>query len=176
MKSLEIGPGEYPVAGFDSLTADLNQPATYHCFWGNDLLPIEDETYDLVYASHVIEHVPWYRVHAALKEVYRILKPGGSFEVWTVNFRVVTSAFIQEEIPDDWRRMNPHDDFMTWINGRLFAYETEGTGLNFHKSCFTFQSLVKLLQDVGFKEPISIFKPRGIDHGPVNLGVAAWKE
>ena len=38
-------------------------------------LPIPDCSYDLIYASHVLEHVPNDR--RAIEELYRILKPGG---------------------------------------------------------------------------------------------------
>jgi SAM-dependent methyltransferase len=38
-------------------------------------LPLTDASYDVVYASHVLEHVPDDR--AAVRELYRILKPGG---------------------------------------------------------------------------------------------------
>ena len=45
-------------------------------------LPFEDNTFDLVYASHVLEHIPWYKVEEVVKEWVRILKPGGVLEVW----------------------------------------------------------------------------------------------
>jgi SAM-dependent methyltransferase len=38
-------------------------------------LPMPDESYDVVYASHVLEHVPDDR--KAVTEIYRILNPGG---------------------------------------------------------------------------------------------------
>jgi SAM-dependent methyltransferase len=38
-------------------------------------IPLPDQSYDAVYASHVLEHVPEDR--KAVAEIYRILKPGG---------------------------------------------------------------------------------------------------
>jgi SAM-dependent methyltransferase len=38
-------------------------------------MPLADESYDVVYASHVLEHVPDDR--KAVAEIYRVLKPGG---------------------------------------------------------------------------------------------------
>jgi len=38
-------------------------------------LPVPDASYDLVYASHVLEHVP--DDGKAIAEIYRVLKPGG---------------------------------------------------------------------------------------------------
>jgi predicted SAM-dependent methyltransferase len=42
---------------------------------------IDDESYDAVYASHVIEHLYFHEVAQALREVLRVLKAGGSFKV-----------------------------------------------------------------------------------------------
>lgn len=36
----------------------------------------------LLYASHVLEHIPWYKTEEVLREWVRVLKPGGVLEVW----------------------------------------------------------------------------------------------
>lgn len=55
-------------------TADLNGKGVDH---NVDLqkLPFDDETYDFVYASHVLEHIP--HDDKAISEIRRILKPNG---------------------------------------------------------------------------------------------------
>ena len=40
-------------------------------------LPFEDDAFDLVICSEVLEHLDDY--HAAIKEIYRVLKPQGKF-------------------------------------------------------------------------------------------------
>ncbi|MBL0329714.1 MAG: class I SAM-dependent methyltransferase [Bacteroidetes bacterium] len=47
-------------------------------------LPFENNTFDLVFSSHVIEHVP--DMEKAIKEINRVLKPGG------INFCVVPTT------------------------------------------------------------------------------------
>ncbi len=43
-------------------------------------LPFENDTFDFIIANHVMEHIPnWY---ACFKEMARILKPGGTIEIW----------------------------------------------------------------------------------------------
>jgi SAM-dependent methyltransferase len=43
-------------------------------------LPFENDTFDLIIANHVIEHVPnWFE---SFKELARVLKPGGVIEIW----------------------------------------------------------------------------------------------
>lgn len=50
--------------------ADLDDP-------GGVALPYEDDTYDLVEASHVLEHI--HNLLPLVQEVWRILRPGGQF-------------------------------------------------------------------------------------------------
>lgn len=38
-------------------------------------IPFNDHTFDLILCSHVLEHVP--NDHQAMRELYRVLKPGG---------------------------------------------------------------------------------------------------
>lgn len=43
-------------------------------------LPFESDTFDLVIANHVLEHVPnWFE---SFKELARVVRPGGLIEVW----------------------------------------------------------------------------------------------
>lgn len=46
-----------------------------------DLSSIPDGTYDEVYASHVLEHVPYEKLDGVFHEFYRILKMGGRLRV-----------------------------------------------------------------------------------------------
>lgn len=58
----------------DYITADLDSPFADRKI---DIIaiPFEDETFDCVFCSHVLEHVPDDR--KAMREIYRILKRGG---------------------------------------------------------------------------------------------------
>lgn len=40
-------------------------------------LPFEDDSVDMLYAGHVLEHIPWVDVPRAITEWVRVLKPGG---------------------------------------------------------------------------------------------------
>ena len=61
--------------GMKAVTADLYHDADLHIDIQNTGL--DAECYDIVICNHVLEHVDDFR--QALKEVYRILRPGGSF-------------------------------------------------------------------------------------------------
>ena len=61
--------------GINAVTADLYHDADLHVDIENT--GFDAESYDIVICNHVLEHVDDFR--QALKEVYRILRPGGSF-------------------------------------------------------------------------------------------------
>jgi SAM-dependent methyltransferase len=62
------------VAGIDYLSADLFDPAAMVKM---DITDIQypDNSFDVIYCSHVLEHVPQDR--RAMRELARVLKPGG---------------------------------------------------------------------------------------------------
>ncbi len=141
-------------------------------------LPIKDETYDFIYMSHVLEHISWEKTVDVLKELRRILKTGGSLEIWVPDFNVIFWAYDDDCIPgqDKWRHKNPDNNLMTWINGRLFTY-----GPDHHKACFDYSYLRECLKKSGFEYKNILGEnefdgPTGLDdHGIINLGVRAVK-
>lgn len=58
----------------DYTTTDLNSPLADVKADICDL-PFEDNSYDVIFCNHVLEHIP--DDHQAMKELYRVLKPGG---------------------------------------------------------------------------------------------------
>jgi SAM-dependent methyltransferase len=57
----------------DYITADLNGTAMVRV--DITAIPFEDNTFDVILCSHVLEHIP--DDHKAMSELYRVLKPGG---------------------------------------------------------------------------------------------------
>jgi predicted SAM-dependent methyltransferase len=154
----------------------LNAAAhVYTARWGFDRLPLDDDSLDFVYASHVLEHVPWNRVDDALAEVRRVLRPGGGFEVWVPDFEYITRCYLERRCGDDWRRFNKESDPMKWVNRRVFTY---GPGDdNWHHACFDEQFLRERLEHAGFTDAKRIDKrTRGVSHGPIDLGMMAHRE
>lgn len=180
MRCLEIGPGPNRLGKeWETLSCVSGANVDHVCVWGEQELPFPDCTFDLVYASHVLEHVPWFRTVDALREARRILKLGGVFEVFVPNFHVILDA-IRDGVPaDEWRKHNPDGDLMTWVNGRVFAYGGPGGNAdpNWHRALFTVQSLRLSLVHSGFdEESISLLSvERGHRHGPISLGMSARK-
>jgi len=186
---LEIGPGTTDASsrifpGADTLDGEVGSP-TYKASWGADPLPIEDNSYDLVFASHVLEHVAWYRVHAALREVYRILKPGGEFEVYVPDFAYIVQCYQQRRCGDSWRVFNDNNDFMTWVNGRIFTYGPDAVELKspvrpipqtHHRTVFDAEYLQKRIRQAGFVDCRLLSRRRyGKAHSIKEVGVVCRK-
>ncbi|MFQ5730914.1 MAG: glycosyltransferase, partial [Planctomycetaceae bacterium] len=174
VRRLEIGPGQKPLPGFETL--DVNGAATYTARWGHDRLTgiIPPGSYDEVYASHVLEHVLWNRTDAALRDVFEVLTPGGRFEVWVPDFEYIVRCYQERMCGDGWRRDNPAGDPMLWVNGRIFTY---GPGPeNLHHACFDYEHLSVCLSRAGFVAIERIEKrTRGTSHGAIDLGVTCLR-
>lgn len=169
MKVLEIGPKTkngksvlFPEADTVGLVGD---ELTAQLSWGQSDLPFEDNTYDMVYASHELQFVPWYRVVTALREVRRVLKPEGELELYVPDFAYIIQCYNEKVIGDDWKMFNDAGGWMTWVNGRIFGPGEDATEIlkdgqapfTHMKSAFDESYLIARLTDAGFKdiEPIS---------------------
>src|SRR4051794_24034748 len=71
-RRLEIGPGNLRMPGFESLNIVPGAGVDYIADAAKKL-PFSDNTFDLIYASHVLEHIPWFKTLEVLKEWVRIL-------------------------------------------------------------------------------------------------------
>jgi len=184
---LEIGPGSKRIEGFETLNivGGLNVDYVYDAA---KPLPFKDNTFDLIYASHILEHIPWYQTEKVLREWLRILKTGGILEIWVPDgYKICKGLILAEEKnknisnKDGWYRFNPLKDPYIWINGRIFTYG-DGTGKarspNWHRSIFTPKSLRKIMEQCNLKniQRMSNNKVRGHDHGWISLGFKGTKK
>ena len=58
--------------------ADIQAPGVTYKFDFNKKFPIRDNSYDFIWAHHVLEHV--WNIEGCMNEIWRILKPGGVLE------------------------------------------------------------------------------------------------
>lgn len=102
----------------------------------SDLSMFEDNSVDLIYACHVLEHFKRYEAERILGEWYRVLKPSGILRVAVPDFEAIVTVY--EKYKD-----------MEFIMGLL--YGGQDYEYNFHHVAFDFRYLEKLLAKVGFK-------------------------
>lgn len=185
-RKLEIGPGPERIEGFETLNIVDGSAVDYICD-ATKSLPFPDDTFEIVYASHILEHVPWYQVQEVLCEWRRVLKPGGRLEIWVPDGLKICKAFVDAELNDDnyidkdgWYRYNEEKDPCKWASGRLYTYG-DGTGEtdhpNWHRAAFSRRYLTSAMQHAGFGESGEMDRSqvRGYDHGWINMGIYGVK-
>ena len=185
-RKLEIGPGPQRIEGFESLNIVGGRNVDY--VWNaSKRLPFKDGTFQTIYASHVLEHIPWYQTERVLAEWVRVLAPQGQLEIWVPDGLKICKAFVDAEHSastdfhnDGWYRFNDEKDPCQWASGRVFSY---GDGLgtvghpNWHLAVFSFRYLAQALKKAGCRDVRSLSQSevRGHDHGWINLGIAGLK-
>jgi len=98
---------------------------------------IEDETCDLVYASHLLEYFDRLEVLDVLREWCRVLKPGGTLRLSVPNFEVL--ANIYAETGD-----------LSAIIGPLYGRIVIRDSIMYHRTVYDWVSLSVLLRSTGF--------------------------
>lgn len=63
-------------------------------------IPLEDNTVDALYASHVFEHFPLAQAHGILQEWCRVLKPGGKIMVSVPDLPTLAHLYLNEPRPE----------------------------------------------------------------------------
>ena len=185
-RRLEIGPGPKRIKGFETLSCMYWPHVDYVCD-ATHRLPFSDNTFSLLYASHVLEHVAWYQTVDVLREWVRVLRPGGSLEIWVPDGLKVCRAFVEAEEGgcdpfqnDPWTRFNEEREPCKWASGRIFTYG-DGTGRtddpNWHRALFSPRYLRKVMEQAGLVDVAEMDRTqvRGHDHGWLNLGMRGMK-
>ena len=185
-RKLEIGPGKDRIKSFETLNIVAGWNVDYVCDAARRL-PFGDGTFEVIYASHILEHVPWYQTDNILREWVRTLARGGQLEIWVPNGLRICQALVDAEVhgknyihEDGWYRFNDEKDPCKWAAGRIFTYG-DGSGRtdhpNWHRALFTPRYLRELLTRAGLVEVRELKREeiRAYDHGWINLGMTGKK-
>jgi predicted SAM-dependent methyltransferase len=107
-----------------------------------DLSAFESESFDAVYASHVLEHLSYNgALVEALRGVWRILRPGGKLLISVPDLDVLCRLFVHEQLT-----MQDRFQVMRMMfGGQLDAYDFHYVGLNG-------EFLSSFLGQAGFKQ------------------------
>ena len=104
-------------------------------------LPIPNETFDVVHASHSLEHFKWTEVHTVIDEWTRVLKVGGEIRIAVPNLRYTAKRLLDDTLIAQ--------DF--WV-----LYGEQDYDENIHMGGFTPKMLKSLLESTGCYANITI--------------------
>lgn len=156
---LNLACGDMILDGY--INCDLYNPkAEIKCDVKN--LPFEDNTFEYIFASHIIEHFDFYEAFDVLKEWYRVLKPGGVIHIETPDLYNTCQKFIKLS-PENQIELYGHFFATPWIEGQV------------HKFLYTEIQLNWTLEMCGFINIKKVTALRYINNEDINLGMEASK-
>ena len=109
-------------------------------------IPLNDNSIDVVFSSHFLEHLTKNDGQQLLNDIYRILKPGGLVRILVPDLDLAIQRFNKGEI-------NETLD--------LFFYTSEKGDFSAHKYNYSFGSLKNKLENIGFKSVVKQSHKKG---------------
>ena len=125
---IHIDGGEYPHVKHHNITK----------------LPYEDNSVDLIYASHVFEYFDREEATKVLEEWYRALKKDGILRIAVPDFESIAKLYSQGKFP--------LKTFLGPLFGKMeMGMKGGGTGkIIYHKTTYDFNDLKEKLGEIGF--------------------------
>ena len=164
MKKINIGAGSlWRSDGWETLD---NAPTSYPKKWQHygkcwDI-KLKSNSYDIVFSSHTLEHVPQFRIEKTISEINRIMKIGGTFRVLVPDLEASARAYIKKD--KNFFKFSKHYDESLGIGGSFLKQiispggQTIAINREFdeifggyaHLFCFDFELMKILLEKWGF--------------------------
>lgn len=172
MRRLHIGGWEVK-EGWEILDV-MARPGVDHVGTCRDLSRFQDETFQGVYASHVIEHLDYINdIGGALREWNRVLAPGGHLYVSAPDLDILAELFLLRESNTPAERF---EIMRMMFGGHVSPADYHQAGLNE-------EFLRSFLEDAGFRDirrvdnfglfqDTSVYEFKGI---PISVNLIACK-
>ena len=146
MKRLHFGCGAHYLDGWenvDGCAAPVVEGVVGHPDRVIDLMgglwQLESGAYEWAYGSHVVEHLPPDKLPDVLRELHRILAPGGRLTIATTDLEgIYLHRFLEPDDGNNWK-------------AALFGdTSSHAHPFDAHRNCFTYEELCELLAAAGF--------------------------
>ena len=122
---------------------DLLPGADITCDIQNTVLPIEDNSVEAIYCSHVLEHLwPWNHIFT-VREFLRVLKPGGQLRVVVPDMDIAIQIYLKSKN----KGMALASCMRWWFNP---TQDEEGRIIFGHVGSFNYTLLHMLIEKAGF--------------------------
>lgn len=148
---LHLGCGQRFIEGWAHIDA-IPYPHLDHVSTIDKMPFIADDSVDVIYNCHVLEHFNRNAVHDVLVEWRRILRPGGTLRVSVPDFAALCEVYQESED-------------LSLVIGPIIG--RQNYLYNFHYNIFDFASLSKSLVDAGFVD-VRQYDWRDTDHAAVD--------
>lgn len=102
-------------------------------------IPLQDDSVDIVFTSHFLEHLSKSDGYHFLQESFRTLKPNGLIRIAVPDLEIAIQKFNAGEIDK---------------TQDLFFYTSEDCDFSAHKYNYTFDTLKEKLEKIGFQNVI----------------------
>lgn len=163
----ELGGGERPIF---HPNIDVRQLSTVDIVADfNKSLPIPNDSYNGIFCKYLLEHLSWRRTKPFLKEIFRVIKPGGTAIFITANLLEQAKVLVNNSI---W-----NENLINMIFGGQRFDENkdfdEQWDSNAHHNGFSPEYITRLLKDVGFQKVKII--PIQTEVGPTDMIVETKK-
>jgi len=136
-------------------------------------IPHQDNSVDVIYASHMMEHLSRENARNFLREALRVLKPNGVIRLALPDIQIAVQTYLKEKDADEFIRgiyveAPPVKTLKDKLSLMLVGYRH-------HQWMYDGASLVKLLSEIGFSN--AAVQPAGEtmieNHGALNLSERA---
>jgi predicted SAM-dependent methyltransferase len=121
---IHIDGGDYPHVKYKSIT---------------DLYAFPDNSVDLIYCSHALEYFDREEAVNVLKEWKRVLRDWGTLRLAVPDFEAMANLYTSKTFN------------LSSFLGPLYGKMKMGNEWIYHKTCYDFPSMARLLYDCGFK-------------------------
>lgn len=154
MNMLEIGPREKPALSEHEeehnvvyLDAEprMEGNVVNHEWKKGSPLPFDEGSFDYVYASHILEHIPYYFEEWAFEDLARVLSPGAQLHIRVPDGQFIGQCLLQQKVGGAFK------GFM--FGGMIDEFDV-------HFNVFTQNSLIWRLQQTG----LDVYKCYSLDY------------
>lgn len=160
MVKLNLGCGDMVMEGFTNIDLFSEDPRVVKADVMN--LPYEENSVDLIYTSHLIEHFDYHEGRLFLAEMYRVLKPGSECVVETPELTNLCRRFATT--PE-------HEQYKLY--GILFGMPWVPRGA--HLFLYTRGHLKAYMKDAGFIDINERMARRYISWEDICVRLHGWK-
>lgn len=146
MLKLDLGAGNTKHAGFTSV--DLYDPEADICA---DIchLPFDYDSVDQIVCYQVVEHVPYWQSQSVFEEMYRVLKPGATAIVETVDFDYVARAILKDGLEEKWIWNVYGQYYRPWDKDRYPDWENNAASI--HRNAWNERRIREICEPLGFE-------------------------